>query len=144
MSNRIELPDPIAALRHDAINAAIDAGYTYRPIPGATMGVEHLRSQPGKFEGEPWYLPYFYQLALDGVADSDALYAGEHCDADVFTLSPLERAAFDLPDEADILLVCYSESGFVSCRTMSAAQFEKLAAQYDADNAEDCDNDNQN
>jgi hypothetical protein len=46
-------------------------------------------TQPGKFEGEPVFAPYFWELALEGMADRD--------NGEVFTF----RFAFNTTD-ADI------------------------------------------
>lgn len=140
MSNRIELPDPIAALRHDAVNAARDAGFQF------DGRYSHWIKPRGKFEGEPYWLPYYYNLALDGGADSDPFYNPDsilYCaHADVFTLSPLERAAFDFSDDDAFLLVTYSEQGFIGHRLISSAEHDRLRAEYEAD-AEGNDNDDQ-
>jgi len=64
-------------------------------------------SNPGKFEGEPLYAPYFWDLALGGLAHED--------DGTVYTfvVTESDRAKFpDLKDANNVLLE-ETESGFV-------------------------------
>jgi len=56
----------------------------------------------GKFEGEPAYVPYFYNWMLDGCGTS-------------FLIEPEDHQMFDIPTIYDWVTVLESNDGFVSC-----------------------------
>jgi len=72
---------------------------------------------PGKFEGEPIFAPYFWQIALEGFADSD--------NGKVFTFRlKLNGQDKDNPFHAELkkwlgrktsLKLCEDDQGFVRC-----------------------------
>lgn len=116
------MSDPIQQLQKDAEHAALKAGFEFDGRYG------HWIKPHGRFECEPYWLPYYYDLVLSGMADSDALYLGEDCIADIFTLSPMEIAAFDFPPRAEFLLVTYSSAGFIGHQFCDAAELEVMRA----------------
>ena len=65
---------------------------------------------PGKFEGEPLYTVYFWDLVMDGCGDT-------HWDADleikVFTVTPEELVMFPELEGITTIAVYESEVGFV-------------------------------
>lgn len=68
---------------------------------------------PGKFEGEPIFAPYFWNAALEGMADDDD---GE---CYTFALSAEDHALWpELKEQGwtDTLMMWESEQGFVYCR----------------------------
>ena len=71
-------------------------------------------TQPGKFESEPIFAPYFWNLALEGFADEDTNDGfAWRLDASDFALWPeLRTQGFSVGDE---LHLRESEQGFVYC-----------------------------
>ncbi len=64
---------------------------------------------PGKFEGEYLYVPYFWDLFLNGCADED--------DGDVLRFNVTEKDRMEFPELTDVHTVTLTEceQGFVSC-----------------------------
>lgn len=62
---------------------------------------------PGKFEGEPIYVPYFWQLGLEGFADDD------DGDEFVFDLGPEELQMWPELGDGRRLTLSEDSSGFV-------------------------------
>lgn len=76
--------------------------------------VKGIVTNPGKFEGEPAYVPYFWELGLDGMADEDftdvggAVYAFDITEDDkIFFPGLLKYKRIELRE---------SEVGFVSAK----------------------------
>lgn len=64
-------------------------------------------AEPGKFEGEPLFVPYFYRCGLDGHGDYDENNNW------VFEITDDDRGLFpDLADSTQITII-ETESGFV-------------------------------
>lgn len=91
---------------------------------------------PGRFEGEPFYVAYYYDAMLNGFAD-DSLYHGESLVGDLFMIdadSP-EREAFELAADTVAVLLTASEQGFVGVVELNA---DELAAEQEyAESTED-------
>jgi len=66
-------------------------------------------TNPGKFEGEPVYAPYFYDAYLNGMADYD--------DGDEmwFDITADDRAMFPEIGEATRAILSIDDNGFVYC-----------------------------
>lgn len=66
-------------------------------------------ANPGKFEGEPLYVPYFWEAYLNGCADED--------DGDVLVFHIEEEDRKEFPELASYNKVSLWEDdcGFVSC-----------------------------
>lgn len=81
-------------------------------------------TDPGKFEGEALYVPYFWEFFLNGGADED--------DGDTlwFDVSDDDRREF--PELSGIARVALSEDsqGFVSCECFHYHQVGPLDAGY--------------
>lgn len=95
--------------------------------------------EPGKFEGEPTYVPYLWDVVMDGFSDTTA-YDGD-TPVDILIIDSDDVAKF--PDLKGIYAVAVweSEQGFVNHRTFGAADelqdmIEALEAEY-----EDCEGD---
>lgn len=75
---------------------------------------------PGKFKGEPAYVPYFYDLTMDSSQD-DTIYDGD-TPVFCFDVTDTDRKAF--PDLADVhrVYLWESEQGFVYHRTVESAK----------------------
>lgn len=64
---------------------------------------------PGKFEGEPIYVPYYWEQFMDGGADDD-----EGCTLK-FNITPEERKAFpELGKKQKVVRIFQNDQGFVS------------------------------
>lgn len=107
------------AIRDAAIAAALEYGYD------ATA----LHAPPGKFEGEPFYVLYFYEAVLNGKAD-EPLYEGDTVVADLLEVSDDERAAFKLNPDTAFVALWYAESGFVTLDELTAVQYDELRDAY--------------
>lgn len=77
---------------------------------------------PGKFEGEMLYVPYFWDMALQGFSNME--FDDEDNRTDAFTINADDRALFpELGDAARIELF-ESEQGFVYTQTFDANEVE--------------------
>lgn len=104
---------------------------------------------PGKFEGEPSYVPALWDMVLEGATD-DEFHDGETPVA-VFTVDAALRAEFTDGatgtaygiDPADVtalvdgesVLLWESETGFVNSRTVDAAELARIMGECAADAA---------
>ena len=66
-------------------------------------------TSPGKFEGEMYYIPYFYDIAIQGdgewdYEDGTVTVQIEACDRELFP---------ELPADQECVTMIVSESGFV-------------------------------
>lgn len=73
---------------------------------------------PGKFEGEPIYSPYFYDLLQDGASDNTN-YTPSGTRYDDFTIENVDKGIF--PELSDVLMVRCSEdnNGFFYCTALT-------------------------
>ena len=78
--------------------AAIEALGGRKVSPGGRI------QDPGKFEGEAWYIPYFWDSYLNGMADDDGEYL-------TFDLEDDERKAFGI--KRSKLRLYQTDNGFV-------------------------------
>lgn len=68
--------------------------------------------EPGKFEGEPLYVPYFWNAALEGFSDED--YVDEFGTLiSTFRIADEERRRFPALDKASSLQLWEDSQGFV-------------------------------
>jgi hypothetical protein len=115
-----------------ALALAKDAGYG-DGTGKWTERISDLRAAPGKFEGEPWYAPYFYYCALDGAGES--LYSpdddGSSCLGDILDVADEERTAFDILPDIQHIALWYSDQGFVLLEELSASRHAELCRLYD-------------
>ena len=73
---------------------------------------EAIVSSPGKFEGEQAFVPYFWELAMDG--EDSVEYDGD-TPLSVFSPQSFEIQAFNLPTDC-VLILWETGQGFVSPR----------------------------
>ena len=97
---------------------ATDAGYRFDTARG------ELVAPPGRYQGEPWYIAYFYSMTLDG---------------EDIELSDAEREAFGLDPEDTHALLTYSDQGFIGIRIVDDAEYMRLVALYEASDDESTD-----
>ena len=85
---------------------------------------EKLTARPGKFEGEPIYSPYFYELMMDGMAD-ETIYEGDLM-IEIFRVDEPDRAIF--PELKDVYGVSMSndENGFIYCSPLTEEETNEL------------------
>lgn len=69
---------------------------------------------PGKFEGEPAYVPYFWELGLDGMADED--HTDEGGTVYRFNIETDDRIFFPELVKYQRIELRESEQGFVSVK----------------------------
>jgi len=124
------MSDTVQSIKADATAAAIEAGYYYDDDGD-------FRASLGRFEAEPWYVPYFYDQVMNG--DGETYYSGEQADCDVLDVDDNERAAFNLEPDTVAVAVTYSDQGFIGLVELSAAKRAQLEADYAADDSDDTD-----
>lgn len=119
----------VEEIRECAISMALADGYTQLNPDAPT----DLLAVSGKFEGEPYYAPYFYTTAMNGEGD-EPLTDGERVAADVLEVTEDEHQAFELNQDTAFMALWYSESGFVTLQELTADEYDDLRAQYDESN----------
>ena len=74
--------------------------------------VDGIIQNPGKFEGECDWVPYYWELAMDG--EGEDILEGEDCEivATRFVVDAEEEAAFGIPCGSVVEVFCDSQ-GFV-------------------------------
>lgn len=93
---------------------------------------------PGKFEGEPLYVPVFWESVLDGSAED--WYRGEGLPTtSVIELSDEDRAAWPELGGAAYIALEESNSGFVSSELWGVSQYETALVEYETEIDSDSD-----
>jgi len=88
----------------------------------------------GPFQGEPLYVPFFYDLVLNG-AQSGTVDHADGSVTDYFNLCDDERTALGPEYASDaILTIRVSNSGFVSSETATQEEFDR----WEAEQASEC------
>lgn len=107
-----------------------DDGAKFHNPDGYTVNEHGIIQDPGKFEAEPIYVPYFWNVVLDGIA--------EDVDDDGQTLSVImiddeDRAKFpQLLDAGDYAIVLSErESGFVDSEVLTQTEYEAWREKID-------------
>jgi len=108
-----ELPEKMSA--DEAVGLTATVGYRRNPDTG-------MIANPGKFEGEPIYVPYFWEI---GQESGDQI---TFPDGEVFCIVPVTQLAGSMfPDLANEVgkhaVLSESDDGFVSCDLMDAEEF---------------------
>lgn len=123
------MPDDI---KQEAITAALAAGFYYEN--GSTNACD-LRASLGRFEAEPWYLPYFYDAVMNG--DGESFGSADHTDCDVLTVNDAEREAFEFDTDTVAVAVTYSDQGFVGLVELNERKLAKLEDSYQSEESDD-------
>jgi len=89
-----------------------------------------LITNPGRFEREPLWVPYFYELAMHGFGDE----SGEVWDA--IRLEPAERALVD-DSAADWVVLHYSDSGLITGELATEWEFRDWLEALEREQEED-------
>lgn len=81
---------------------------------------------PGKFEGEPEYAPYFYDLSLNGGPDEEVYWPSDdegemELAADIFKVNSDDIEKFPQLDGIHTLSLKYDSQGFVICQTWNCS-----------------------
>lgn len=79
---------------------------------------------PGKYEGEPIFAPYFFELAGEGCADEEF----EHEGTSYWVFFPSQDDFTEFPelDNAEVIVQSESDDGFVYTSLMSRAEFDNV------------------
>lgn len=109
-------------MRDKAMAAALACGYT-RDSDG------ELRAPPGKFEGQPYYVLFYYEATATTGAKA-SFGTEERTEVDILDVTEDERAAFELNANAAYIALGYSESGFVHLTEGTKEDYAALAARY--------------
>lgn len=117
------------AIRDTAVNDALAYGFEYHEN---SRDPTRMRAPRGKFEGEAFYAPYFYESVLDGIA-GESLMCGEDTAGDVVMVSDDERIAFGLDPSTAFVVLWYSDSGFVSLEQMTPEEYDATRGRFDAE-----------
>jgi hypothetical protein len=80
--------------------------------------------EPGKFEGEAMYTPYFYDLALDG--GSDETIHIDNCAYDIFEISKDDIDRYPELDGIDRVAIYERDDGFVMSMILTESQYADL------------------
>lgn len=99
-----------------ARKAVMDEGWTLSS--GGTI------QDPGKFEGEHWSTICLWDRAMDGEGDSifdefEVLLTAIH-------LSEDERREYELPDDAEVVVLWETEQGFVEMQTWTEWEWNAI------------------
>ena len=90
----------------------------------------------GKFEAEMLYVPHFWEATLDGTADM--LDWSDGTTTYLVDVSDEDRAMFpEIPADVVAMHIAESDSGFVSCETLTRRELRDLEARNEEDTAED-------
>jgi len=90
---------------------------------------------PGKFEGEPLYVPHYWDMSGDG--SCDMLTWSDGSTVYVVTLDATDYAEWPELTGVHALAMQESESGFVSCATHTAESLAELEADCESDESDD-------
>ena len=89
--------------------------------------------EPGRFEGEPTYAPYFYDLMLNGDGED---IQGEGSDDEtiytIFGVGPEDVEEFPDLEGVDVIVLWQSNSGLVYTREMTHPQVEAFRKELEA------------
>jgi hypothetical protein len=99
---------------------AIEYGYL-----DDSTAYQGLRAPLGKFEGEPFYTPYFYDLMMDG--EGEPLYVDDRCEGTLFDVWVSEHKAFELDAGTVAIVLWHSEQGFETLEELTADRAEAIA-----------------
>lgn len=120
------ISEQVEYIQGKARKIAQDCGYTTAGFP------------PGRFEGQPWFTPYFWEQVLDGLED-EPLYEGDEIRADFLVVTEDECEAFGLAAATCYVALVYSSNGFISLGEFTAAEHDRAFAQAAAVEAEEGD-----
>lgn len=108
-----------------------------REIIGYSLDKNQYVSDPGKFEGEPAYVPYCWQFYLDGFED-DTVYCGSNHYSVYFVDNDLRAKFPDLLGLKDFAVVLWqSDQGFVNSECFSKDQYDAFVADCESENEEE-------
>ena len=72
-----------------------------------------LITNPGKFEREPVYVPYYWTIAMHGGSD-ETLFQGETF-FELFSVTPIEKVFFPDLKEVKTVMIWADSQGFAHC-----------------------------
>lgn len=118
------------AIRDTAVQNAVDYGYRYYEN---SRDPSRMCAPLGKFEGEPFYVMYYWDRVMNGDHDEPFYCSTGEVAADVLEVSDDERAAFDLDPGTAFILLWQSDAGFVSLEQITPREYDRYRARYDAE-----------
>ncbi len=86
-----------------------------------TVDAKGFIRSPGKFEGEPEYVPAFWDVSNDGFADADC---GPNA---LFTITDRDRAEWPGLAKVAALILHEREDGFVKCGVFASTEAAEVA-----------------
>lgn len=86
--------------------------------------------RPGKFEAEPLYVPYFYEVMTQGGSDEDLTFEEGEPIYSIFSVTDEDRAAFPELGDAKEIVLWEDDNGFVRYAT-DPAEISELRKQYE-------------
>jgi hypothetical protein len=105
--------------------------------------VDGIIRDPGKFESEPLFAPYFYEAMFDGCGEELA-FMEDGCgeSAVLLRIDPEDRSEFPELGAALYVLISESDQGFVSVSLIETeAEAEKAREAYEPEDDEPDDDD---
>jgi hypothetical protein len=110
------------SIRDEALALAKEYGYS--------DDLRAPRAPPGKFEGEPWFTPWYYEQVMNGNGETLSVPYADEADGDLLEVNSEERAAFDLEPDTVAIVLWYNSAGFVSLQELDQRTFAKLQEEY--------------
>jgi len=83
--------------------------------------IEGVIVTPGKFEGEPEYAPYYYDLAMENGED-ELVFDSDDTPVSIFYVSDEDREMFHIKPETHAILLWVSDDGFVNTQEMTETE----------------------
>lgn len=103
-----------------------------------TIDRNSIIRDPGKFEGEMIYAPYYYDASMDGFAEQLASLEDSSEYACLVKIDDSDRAQFpELSAASKFILLRESDQGFVFCCELTGSQADKAREEYESDQQDD-------
>lgn len=94
------------------------------------LNSDNLIANPGKFQGEPIWAPYFYQYALGGLYDDFLRPDGSTETIIELVDSDLDRFP-DIPKTSTHMSLIEKEDGFVLSEYLNAQEYDERIRDYE-------------
>ena len=86
--------------------------------------------EPGKFEGEPTYVPYLWDVILNG--DGESIDGDDQILYTIVGIDPDDVEAFPELTDVDCVILWESEQGFVYSREMTHKEVETFRTECES------------
>ena len=98
-------------------------------------GLDYARNgvilQPGKYEMDMWYVPWFDNLSLEGMED-ETIFDEYDRPISVFEVDDDMRRAFSLEEKNKVACLSSSDSGFIFMSLYTREEWNKVVSEMDA------------